>query len=217
MPLLWAWPGALSSGPSSTFRQGPRRGRRIIGLTASWGTRIAAEVNLSRVTGSTGPVPVSGTSTWIRSGCSRIQGRGAPPVPTRLARRTARSGSLTDAWQLEDLDAWEPTFGALRDKARDVPSYSLQIGVSATLHKKLTRYFTLHNMWSGGDSNSDLFRARDQDGVLGACLPPAKPHLTCSNAATASHDERCRTSVRPTVDGLLTDSAWEVGNGGAAR
>src|SRR2546425_13223602 len=33
-----------------------------------------------------------------------------------------------------------------------------------------------------------------------------KPHLTCSNAATASHDERSRTSVRPTADGLRTDS-----------
>src|SRR6266478_127195 len=44
-----------------------------------------------------------------------------------------------------------------------------------------------------------------------------KPHLTCSHAATASHDERCRTSVRPTVDGLLTDSAWEVGNGAAGN
>ena len=47
---------------------------------------------------------------------------------TRSHKTGTENGSIrvpeTDAWQLEDLDAWEPTFGALGDKARDAPSYS---------------------------------------------------------------------------------------------
>ena len=162
----------LSSEALTAPAESPRRAHDVMG------TRFAAEVTFRRVTGSTGPVPVSGTSTWIRSGCSRSQGRRAPPVPTRLARRTARSGSPKRT--LGSSRIWtlgSPPSALWVTKRATHPPTALQIGVSATLQKKLIRYFTLDNTWSGGDSNSRSLPCERSRRGFGR-LPPTSQNPT---------------------------------------
>src|SRR5437879_4365476 len=114
----------------------------------------------------------------------RARGRRARSGPTRPARRTARSGSAKRTLGNSRPGLEDPRPALCMTKRATRPPQASKSQSQNRLSTRLLDALLITTHGAEEIRAPGLFRARDEDGVLGACLPPAKTPpdlLQCRN------------------------------------
>src|SRR2546423_12957519 len=112
------------------------------------------------------------------------RGRRTRSGATRPARRTARSGSAKRTIGNSRPGLVDPRPALCMTKRTTRPPQAFKSQSQNRLSKRLLDALLITTCGAEEIRTPDLFRARDQDGLLGACLLPAKTApdlLQCCN------------------------------------